>query len=224
METVKHADHYNRNLECPACGKKSRFKIWDRIQTDKNPELRDKVRDLSLFRFHCPHCGQDTYLDYDFLYVESSLRLVIYYAPGGGDVTEMHQSLQKPEYEFMKQFRYRLVRQRSQLLEKLAIFDADYDDRLIEIMKVMLQSYLAAQQVPIHADFVEFTNGPQGKAFHFVAQEQQKSGVLPFNDTMEQTYKALAHDLSGALPAQDTLEITPAWAQNFIRTHQDLFA
>lgn len=48
MEPVKHADHYNRNLECPSCGKKSRFKIWDRIQIDKNPGLREKVRDLSL--------------------------------------------------------------------------------------------------------------------------------------------------------------------------------
>lgn len=66
MEPVKHADHYNRNLECPSCGKKSRFKIWDRIQIDKNPGLREKVRDLSLFRFQCPKCGHETYLDYDF--------------------------------------------------------------------------------------------------------------------------------------------------------------
>lgn len=138
MEPVKRADHYNRNLECPSCGKKSRFKIWDRIQIDKNPGLREKVRDLSLFRFQCPKCGHETYLDYDFLYIQSDLRLVIYYAPGGGDVTDMHQSLQKPEYEFMKAFRYRLIRQRTQLLEKLAIFDAGYDDRLIEIMKVMV--------------------------------------------------------------------------------------
>lgn len=42
MEPVKRADHYNRNLECPSCGKKSRFKIWDRIQIDKNPGLREK--------------------------------------------------------------------------------------------------------------------------------------------------------------------------------------
>lgn len=224
METVKHADHYNRNLECPACGKKSRFKIWDRIQIDKNPGLRDKVRDLSLFRFQCPKCGHETYLDYDFLYIQSDLRLVIYYAPGGGDVTNMHQSLQKPEYEFMKAFRYRLIRQRTQLLEKLAIFDAGYDDRVIEIMKVMIQSFLVAQASPIHASLIEFTHSESGDAFHFADQSQQKSGMLPFNDSMRQTYQALERDLGEALPPDDMLEITPQWAVSFVKDHQDLFA
>lgn len=224
MNTTKHADHYNRNLECPACGKKSRFKIWDRIQIDKNPALREQVRDLSLFRFHCPKCGNDTYLDYDFLYIESSLRLVIYYAPGGGDVTDMHASLQRPEYEFLKNFRYRLVRTRPELLEKLAIFDASLDDRLIEIMKVMIRSWLASQPEPLHAELIEFTNAAGQEAFHFADTKQQKSGVLPFTDQFRQTYDALSVDLGTALPPADTLSITPEWAVGFVRDHQDLFA
>ena len=139
-------------------------------------------------------------------------------------MTDMHQSLQKPEYEFMKAFRYRLIRQRTQLLEKLAIFDAGYDDRLIEIMKVMVQSFLAAQASPIHAGLIEFTHGESGDAFHFADPELQKSGMLPFNDSMRQTYQALGRDLAGALPPDDTLEITPHWAVSFVKDHQDLFA
>ncbi len=164
---TKHADHYNRNLACPACGKKSRFKIWDRIYTDKVPELKDQVRDLSLFHFVCPACGQETYLDYDFLYVQNDVRLVIYYAPGGGDISAMHESLQKPEYAFMQSYQYRLIRTRARLLETLAIFDAALDDRVLEIMKVMLRSWLAAQAEPIHADLVEFTfaGGEKGLPF-----------------------------------------------------------
>ncbi len=221
---TKHADHYNRNLACPACGKKSRFKIWDRIYTDKVPELKDQVRDLSLFHFVCPACGQETYLDYDFLYVQNDVRLVIYYAPGGGDISAMHESLQKPEYAFMQSYQYRLIRTRARLLETLAIFDAALDDRVLEIMKVMLRSWLAAQAEPIHADLVEFTFAGGKKAFHFADTQKGNSGILPFEGGVEQTYKALAQDLEPLLAKEETLTFDQEWAVSFVQQHQDLFA
>lgn len=48
--------------------------------------------------------------------------------------------------------------------------------------------------------------------------------MLPFNDSMHQTYQALERDLGEALPPDDMLEITPQWAVSFVKDHQDLFA
>ena len=163
-------------------------------------------------------------MDYDFLYVQNDVRLVIYYAPGGGDISAMHESLQKPEYAFMQSYQYRLIRTRARLLETLAIFDAALDDRVLEIMKVMLRSWLAAQAEPIHADLVEFTFAGGKKAFHFADTQKGNSGILPFEGGVEQTYKALAQDLEPLLAKEETLTFNQEWAVSFVQQHQDLFA
>ena len=49
-------------IKCPNCGKVSKFKLWDSINTTLDPEMKQKVRDGSAFSFTCPHCGYQTYM------------------------------------------------------------------------------------------------------------------------------------------------------------------
>jgi Zn ribbon nucleic-acid-binding protein len=42
---------------CPRCQKQSRFTIWQSINVDLDPSLKQKVMDGSLFVFHCLYCG-----------------------------------------------------------------------------------------------------------------------------------------------------------------------
>ena len=46
-----------QEITCPKCGKKTSFLVWDSINTMKDPEMKEKVRNDEAFRFHCPECG-----------------------------------------------------------------------------------------------------------------------------------------------------------------------
>ena len=45
-------------IECPHCHMETEHKVIDHINIDRNPELRAKVQDLSVFRVKCPNCGE----------------------------------------------------------------------------------------------------------------------------------------------------------------------
>ena len=53
---------------CTKCGQSNIIKVYKSINTADSPELRDKVKDGSLFLWECPHCGQVNLARYDTLY------------------------------------------------------------------------------------------------------------------------------------------------------------
>ena len=54
-------------IECPHCHMETEHKVIDHINIDRNPELRAKVQDLSVFRVKCPNCGETVYVSEDDL-------------------------------------------------------------------------------------------------------------------------------------------------------------
>ena len=134
---------------CPECGKESNFTVWDSVNTMIDPETKQAVRDGSLFRFTCPHCGAVTSVDYGFLYHQMEDNMMIFYAVSDKNAKEMLDMIaQKPKDDDVvgaltremldRDYLIRVVRSRNQLLEKLAIFDAGLDDRIIEFIKLFM--------------------------------------------------------------------------------------
>ena len=52
-------------IECPHCHMETEHKVIDHINIDRNPELRAKVQDLSVFRVKCPNCGETLTFEFD---------------------------------------------------------------------------------------------------------------------------------------------------------------
>ena len=40
-----------QEITCPQCGKKLSFQVWDSINTQEYPEMKEKVRNDEAFRF-----------------------------------------------------------------------------------------------------------------------------------------------------------------------------
>ena len=55
-------------IECPHCHMETEHKVIDHINIDRNPELRAKVQDLSVFRVKCPNCGETVLAVHPCLY------------------------------------------------------------------------------------------------------------------------------------------------------------
>lgn len=98
-----------QEITCPKCGKKTSFLVWDSINTMKNPEMKEKVRNDEAFRFHCPECGASALLNYNFLYHQQEDKVLIYVSADGEDASEMAQILDQRGNAF-DGYRKRIVR------------------------------------------------------------------------------------------------------------------
>ena len=116
-----------QEITCPKCGKKTSFLVWDSINTMKNPEMKEKVRNDEAFRFHCPECGASALLNYNFLYHQQEDKALIYVSADGEDASEMAQILDQRGNAF-DGYRKRIVRSYNAFKEKLLILDAGFDD------------------------------------------------------------------------------------------------
>lgn len=144
-------------ITCPQCGKESSFTVWQSVNTDLDPEMKAAVKDLSIFRFTCPHCGYSAMVDYGMLYHQMRDKIMIQYAESDERVEEAKSffSGESPQGKLMSLFGssvydgylIRIVRSINELREKIEIFDAGLDDRIIEIYKTFLR-IMAAESYP----------------------------------------------------------------------------
>ena len=144
-----------KRIRCPKCGAEHDFEIWLRINTDLDQEKKKKVRSGELFRTTCPSCGQKIDVVYPCLYHEMENKVMIYYAPGAKAMKDAAAAFDEGSEETVKErgfdpaqkgYRNRVVGSLYDLQEKIAVFDAGLDDRIVEICKVMIGSELQKSQ------------------------------------------------------------------------------
>lgn len=198
--------HRDETITCPKCGKQATFTIWQSVNTDIDPEMRDAVKNLSIFRFTCPNCGYTAHVNYDFLYHQMRDKIMIQYAESD-DAVEVAKSMFSVEKipEQMKfllddiikdNYLIRIVRSQNELREKIEIFDAGLDDRIIEIYKTFLLVNTSNQ----------FSNAKKIEMFFFQADGEnliqvlvdgESAGVAEIND---EVYEGLQKDFLPLLP------------------------
>ena len=125
---------------CPDCKKEFPFEIWQSVNIQLNPEMREKVFDHSIFNFECPHCGSKGYTEYPFLYNDMKNAFMIQYCPEDDSIEDYKKALQEiidsdSAMGALNNRYLRIVTKYFQLVEKIKIFESGYDDRLIELLK-----------------------------------------------------------------------------------------
>lgn len=140
----------NIELNCPNCGKQQTVSIWKSINTSLNPEMKEAVRNKSAFKYTCPDCGYETILDYGFLYHQMRDKFMIHYVQtdeSAKEVQAIWSDEKSPMMHIMRDQHYlmRIVRTQNELLEKIEIFDAGLDDRIIELCKIYVLVWYSEQ-------------------------------------------------------------------------------
>lgn len=123
-----------QEITCPKCGKKQFFRVWDSINTMEDPPLKKAVRNDEAFSFHCVDCGASAVLHYNFIYHEPAEKLFIICSADGSDYTAMKETLTAEDNAF-KGCTKRIVLSHNEFKEKLLIFDAGFNDKIVEVMK-----------------------------------------------------------------------------------------
>ena len=128
-------------VRCPQCGKEIEFTMWQSINDEMSFAMNDIITG-KLFEAECKKCGKKTNVHYPILVNDMAHRVMIYYTfPEGKEQTEKALEFIKKMYDG----RVRIVTDQASLREKVAIFNEELDDRIIELLKAIVIAQIQDQ-------------------------------------------------------------------------------
>ena len=133
-------DFLDREIPCPHCHAPQRLRMYERVNTDRHPEWKPMIMDGSLFDLTCTACGQTTRVGYPMLYHDPAKKLIVMLAENDNRA-EAYASLQTlvgEPFPLDKGYTVRAVTQPPELAEKITVFDSGLDDRIVELLKLMV--------------------------------------------------------------------------------------
>ena len=141
----------NARLKCSGCGKTADVPAYGSINVKLNPELRESVKNGSIFLWECPECGSRNFVQYSTLYHDPDASLMIWLLPENENVdTDSLGALS----EKLSEYTLRRVSDAGSLIEKVNIFDAGLDDAAIELCKFITKSELS-EKYPDKKEMIE---------------------------------------------------------------------
>lgn len=168
-----------KKISCPNCSKENEVILWEKINVNINPDLKEKLFDESINNMICENCSYKSRIDIPLYYNDAKKNYFIYlvsdFPVGKVKEERLINNLNNKALNILnKKYdnRVRLVFNYYSLLEKIVIFDTDLDDRAIEGCKI-----LARTQLKLLEGLATFV-GVEGKnlIFNFFKKEDKESG------------------------------------------------
>lgn len=161
---LKKADHI-----CPYCLAEVPVTVWQVVDAQADPDLREALLRKQLQRLDCPNCGRQYILDEPLLYLDAQLRIALYIHPAlqalnpaDGEISSPSQAQAEPvdreallntlraalpeKWLAKPGWRLRLCATYNDLLEKIHLFEAGLEDQLVETVKLALASRLLTDE------------------------------------------------------------------------------
>ena len=124
---------------CSSCGHEQRFVVWQSVNVSLDPELKGQLLSGKPMEFSCDHCGDKDRVVYPLLYHDMDRGLMIWLFPGDEapeDASGMPLGIVN---RMAETYQFRWVQSCNELLEKIHLADAGFDDRVFELFKVFLR-------------------------------------------------------------------------------------
>lgn len=127
------------SFKCPSCGSICCAESVSVINAEVDPKERTALLQgvENFFGYTCKRCEKSVMLSEPVMYHDASHKVMIQYV-GENDEAGVQRFLDY--FQHMKQapgYRFRIVASQNDFYEKVKIFDAGFDDRYIEILKLL---------------------------------------------------------------------------------------
>ena len=200
------------SLNCSSCGEANSFERYDRIDVSKTPQCRAALIDWELFKYTCNHCGHQVIIDYPTFYADEENKVIIQYLPSNCSDLGSVTSIKELAVEFdISKYKFRVVTNLEDFVEKVQIFSEGMDDKAIEFMKY-LKNANEEEDIVFSYDYMVFTKvGPLAYQFMFI---NQKEAVASLNFSSELYLDALTEV---AEAGEGEYVINKDWAEKFAR-------
>ncbi|MGN1115645.1 MAG: CpXC domain-containing protein [Candidatus Ornithomonoglobus sp.] len=195
-----------QSVKCPKCEHMSDVTVWSSITVKDSPDLKKDLLAGKVNIFRCPNCEQAGLMPHPMLYSDEDKRLMITFSPTDDAVVKQQlfekvqsSSKESGEIEKLEGYNLRFVSDYNELLEKILIFDNGFNDKAIEVIKLMILSqdidkceqrncrFGKAEdgniEFMIH-DFIEnqvYTSQVPLQTYNTIWQSLRESGVKPYS-------------------------------------------
>lgn len=208
---------------CSDCGEKHGIEVWNRINVGENPELKEKVKNGSLFVWECPHCGKANLAQFQTLYHDPDERLMIWLMPDG-IIPEVQEKALESQFEKISQtlqgYTLRRVSDVGSLIEKVNIFDAGLDDCVIEMCKYITKMEMmekGGSKDLLSTPFKFYhVDGPDNDIEFSYPKDGQMHGLRIGFNVYEDCAGIIRRNPS-VKPSPGFSRIDPAWVARFFR-------
>lgn len=133
------SDISQSNDICPKCTQPQVFTLYRSVNVTLNPELKDRLLQQQLTRHVCTACQATVTLNIEVLYHDMTKKQMIQVE--FEDVPERRDRVMGP----MSEYQLRKVGSLQALIEKICISDNTLDDRVMEVLKVILCNMMLAR-------------------------------------------------------------------------------
>ena len=168
---------------CPNCNHEQELHVTPTVNVTVDPDMKEKVLSGEIFLFTCENCGFTGFAGYPFIYEDKETNggFLIYMEPDCED-REVGVDGDVADQVLLQNMTMRLVTTINELKEKIFIFEAGLDDRVVELFKMLSLSKMKADeasQIPDELRFskVDTVDGEE-KIFFAAFSDEQYLGVL----------------------------------------------
>ena len=207
----------NIEITCPSCGTKGEKQISSRICVSSIDEkAKSSILNGEFFSWLCPDCSERFFINSSFLYNDDKKGFMIYLVPGFKEASYKVPTVIKAGNDYNTDDSIlRIVPGFSEFVEKIRIFEAGLDDRIVEAIKLLyINMHLQDGGREVY-DMV-FENTDENGSLLF--------GVFLENDDYEQAvpaeiYKNTTEEFALILPKEghdEFVVIDQEWLRNIL--------
>ena len=184
-------------IKCPACGEVSDLTVWQSITVSDSPDVKADLLKGKVNMFICNACGQKALFPAPILYTDTEKKLVISFSPQNTNEArarifeEIKKSSQNSgELKNYPDYNLRFVTTYNELLEKILIFDNGFNDKPIEVIKLLV----LAQDSEKMAQRTCIFGKSDGKNIEFLVNDSKENRIYTSRVPLE-TYETIKTQL-----------------------------
>lgn len=173
-------------IRCPECGQMTDVTVWNSITAKDSPDLK---RDLLMGRvnmFCCSSCSHTALMPTPMLYHDEEKKLMISFSPTNDPVLKQQlfnnikeTSKESGELKKLEGYNLRFITEYNELLEKILIFDNGFNDKTIEVIKLMILSQDLDKSEQRNCRFGKSENGSLEFMIHDFIENQIYTSAVP---------------------------------------------
>ncbi|MBO4670329.1 MAG: CpXC domain-containing protein [Bacteroidales bacterium] len=185
-------------VRCSRCGAAYEVEAWRLVDGAADPELKEAVKNGSLFVRECPECGRRELLSYPMVYKDEHLLVCL--------------SGQKLDVEGLEGVQGRLVADAGSLMEKVKVFDAGLDDVPLEFCKFVTRQELGKD---VELKFLRIDGADHDIIFTYPEKGEMQMLAVGFN-VYEDCCAIVGRNPSITAGLRGLVRVDREWAEQFI--------
>ncbi|MEG0177088.1 CpXC domain-containing protein [Anaerorhabdus sp.] len=143
-----------RIFTCPKCGKEYEIQIWESINVEQDPDLKEKLFHNEVFKVECPHCHDVYQVLYPCLYHNPETKVMVWLVDEKIEKELIENT--KLKFDYISGYKYRFCKKIMEFVEKIRILEDGLDDRIVEMAKMFCEKQIVDSK-KVTMDDIDYT-------------------------------------------------------------------